>query len=127
MASLMLAVASTALNLRPLVAGIVLGEDGFDDLGLGQAFARLGGRSCLAFGLVVFDVEAQDVAIFDGVGDGVLMQTTLEQVVGRAVTGLLTFDLLVAGVLLEDRCAGKAKELGVGEELLDGLVVVAKL
>ena len=35
--------------------------------------------------------------------------------------------LLVAGVLLEDGRAGEAEELGVGEELLDGLVVVAEL
>ena len=41
--------------------------------------------------------------------------------------GLLAFDLLVAGVLLEDGRAGEAEELGVGEELLDGLVVVAEL
>ena len=104
---------------------IVLGENGFNDLGLGHTFTRLG--RILAFGLEVIHVKAQDVAILDGVGDGVLMQATLEEVVGRAVTGLLTFDLLVAGVLLEDGCAGKAKKLGVGEELLDGFVVVAKL
>ena len=34
---------------------------------------------------------------------------------------------LIAGVLLEDGRAGEAEELGVGEELLDGLVVVAEL
>ena len=39
----------------------------------------------------------------------------------------VALDLLVAGVLLEDGRAGEAEELGVGEELLDGLVVVAEL
>ena len=34
---------------------------------------------------------------------------------------------LTRGVLLEDRRAGEAEELGVGEELLDGLVVLAEL
>ena len=36
-------------------------------------------------------------------------------------------DLLDGGVLLEDGRAGEAEELGLGEELLDGLVVVAEL
>ena len=35
--------------------------------------------------------------------------------------------LPVAGILLEDRRAGEAEELGLREELLDGLVVVAEL
>ena len=103
----------------------MLGQYRLDHLALGQRFPRLGW--VLAFGLVVIDMEAQHIAVFDGVGDGVLVQTTLEEVIRGAVTGLLTFDLLVAGVLLEDGCAGKAKKLGVGKELLDGLVVFAKL
>src|SRR5690606_16580176 len=40
---------------------------------------------------------------------------------------LLAFDALVAGVLLEDRRAGETEQLGLGEELLDGLMVVAEL
>jgi len=72
-------------------------------------------------------VEAQDVAVFDGVGDGVLVQAALEQIVGGAVAGLLAFDLLDACVLLENRCAGKAEQLGVGEECLDCLVIVTEL
>ena len=39
----------------------------------------------------------------------------------------VAFDLLDGGVLLEDRRAGEAEELGLGEELLDGLVVLAEL
>ncbi|CQB49026.1 hypothetical protein [Vibrio cholerae] len=72
-------------------------------------------------------MKAQDVAILDGVSNGVLMQATLEEVVGCSVAGLLTFDLLVAGVFLEDGCTGKAKKLGVGEEFLDSFVVVTEL
>ncbi len=56
--------------------GIVLGEDGLDDGGLGNCFARLGGILCI--GLVVIDVEAQDVAVFDGVRDRVGVQFLLE-------------------------------------------------
>lgn len=40
---------------------------------------------------------------------------------------MLAFDLLVGGVGLEDRCAGETEELRVGEEVLDGPVVVAEL
>ena len=39
----------------------------------------------------------------------------------------VALDLLERGVLLEDRRAGEAEELGLGEELLDGLVVLAEL
>ncbi len=60
-------------------------------------------------------------------GDGVGVQLLLEDVCRGFVGGLLAFDLLIAGVLLEDRRAGKAEELGVGEEFLDGLVVLAEL
>lgn len=52
-------------------------------------------------------MEAQNVAIFNGVGDGVLVQAALEQVIGGAVTGLLTLNLLNAGVLRKD---GRASE-----------------
>jgi hypothetical protein len=51
----------------------------------------------------------------------------LEQVFGGAQLACCAFDLLDCGVLLEDRRAGEAEELGLGEELLDGLVVVAEL
>jgi hypothetical protein len=80
-----------------------------------------------ALGLVVVDVEAQDVAVFDGVGDGVGVQFLLEEVLRGPERLNVAFDALVAGVLLEDGRAGEAEELGVGEELLDGLVIVAEL
>ena len=72
-------------------------------------------------------MEAQDVAVFDGVGDGVFVQRLLEEVLRGLERLNVAFDALVAGVLLEDRRAGEAEELGLGEELLDGLVVVAEL
>ena len=62
----------------PAGGGVVLGEDGIDDGALGERLARLG--RLLAVGLVVVDVEAQDVAVFDGVGDGVGVQFLLEEV-----------------------------------------------
>lgn len=43
------------IELTPVGGGIVLGQDGLDDLGLGQAFTRLG--RLLAFGLKEVDVE----------------------------------------------------------------------
>src|SRR3546814_8140149 len=39
----------------------------------------------------------------------------------------LALDALVTGVVLEDGRAGEAEQLGLGEEILDGLVVVAEL
>jgi hypothetical protein len=72
-------------------------------------------------------VEAQDVAIVDGVGDGVGVQLLLEDVLGGGVGADGAVHLDVAGVLLEDGRAGKAEQLRPGEERLDGLVVVAEL
>ncbi|MNU02072.1 hypothetical protein D3C72_2456750 [compost metagenome] len=54
----------------------MLGEDSLDDLGFGYAFAGLG--RVLTIRLEVVHVEAQDIAIFNGMGDGVLVQTALE-------------------------------------------------
>lgn len=72
----MLAVARIALNLRPLVAALCLAKMVSMTLLLGYSFTRLGW--VLTFRLEVIHVETQDVAIFDGMGDGVLMQATLE-------------------------------------------------
>jgi hypothetical protein len=51
----MLAVARTALNLRPLVR-IVLGKNGFDNLGFSDAFTGL--RWILSFGFEIVYVKA---------------------------------------------------------------------
>jgi len=105
--------------------GIVLGEDGLDDGAFGEGFAGLG--KLFALGLEVIDVEAQDVRVLDGVGDGVSVELLLEEVHGSPHGGLFVFDPLCGGVLLEDGRAGEAEELGLGEELFDGLVVLAEL
>ena len=106
--------------------GIVLVEDGLDDRLLGESLAGLeGGLS--SFGLEVVDVEAEDVPILDRVGDGVGVELLLEEVLGGSKGGDVALDLLDGRVVLEDRGAGEAEELGVREELLDGLVVLAEL
>ena len=126
MASLIDAVARMALNRRPPVAASCLAR-------MASTTARLasvspGLRRVLAVGLVVVDVEAQDVAVLDGVGDRVLVQRLLEEVLrGLAASERRLRCCLYGGVLLEDGRAGEAEELGLGEELLDGLVVVAEL
>jgi len=56
----------------------------------------------LARGLVVVHVEAQDVFVLDGVGDGVGVQLPLEEVGGGAEGFLLAGDLHARGVGLED-------------------------
>ncbi|MNP63373.1 hypothetical protein D3C76_1587600 [compost metagenome] len=72
-------------------------------------------------------MEAQNIAVFDRMSDGVLVQATLEQIIRGAVAGLLAFDLLIVGILLENGCAGETEQLGVGKKLLNSLVVFAEL
>src|SRR5260221_372155 len=66
-------------------------------------------------------------ASLDGVGDG----GGVEFLLGEGLRGFERLDFpfaaLVAGILLEDGRAGEAEELGLGEEVLDGLVVIAEL
>ena len=51
----------------------------------------------------------------------------LEEVLGGSKGGYLSLDLPDSCVVLEDRGAGEAEELGVREELIDGPVVLAEL
>ena len=105
--------------------GVVLGQYGFDHGLLGQGLAGLGW--VFSFGLVVVHMKAQHVGVFNGVGDGVGVQLFLKQVFRGLHGSLLVLDLRAAGVGLKNGRAGKAKQLRLGEELFDGLVVVAKL
>ena len=72
-------------------------------------------------------MEAEDVPILDRVSDGVGVKLFLEEVLGGSKGGDVSLDLLDGRVVLEDRSASEAEELGVREELLDGLVVLAEL
>ena len=109
-----------------LASGIVvLGEDGLDDGALGEGFAGPG--RVFAVGLEVIHVEAKDVFVFDGVGDGVGVEFALEDILGGQEGLVVAFDLPAGGVFGKDRRAGKAEELGLGEEVLDGLVGLAEL
>ena len=84
------------------------------------------GRS-FPFRFEVIHMEAEDIGIFDGVGDGVGVEFFLKEVFGGLTRGLLILNLHMGGVLLEDGRAGEAEELGLGEELFDGLVIIAEL
>jgi len=68
------------IELAPVGGGIVLGQNRLNNGFLGQRLARLG--FVFAFGLVIVNMEAQDVAVFDSVGDGVDVQLLLEDVLG---------------------------------------------
>jgi hypothetical protein len=103
----------------------VLVEDGVDDRLLGERLAGLEGRGVL--GLVVIDVEAEDIPIFDRVSDSVGVELFLKEVLGGSKRGDVSLDLLDGRVVLKDRGAREAEELGVREKFLDGLVVVAEL
>jgi hypothetical protein len=105
--------------------GIMLTEDGLGDRLLGEGLPGLEGGGVLW--LVVVDVEAEDIPILNRVCDGVGVELFLEEVLGGSKGGDVSLDLLNGRVVLEDRGASEAEELGVREELLDGLVVLAEL
>ena len=103
----------------------MLVEDGLGNRLLGESLAGLEGRGVL--GLVVIDVKAENVPILDRVGDGVGVECFLEEVLGGSKGGDVSRDLPDRSVVLKDRGASEAEELGVREELLDGPVVLAEL
>ena len=105
--------------------GIVLVEDGLGNRLLGKSLAGLEGWGVL--GLVVIDVETEDVPILDRVGDCVSVELFLEEVLGGSKGGDVSLDLPDGRVVLKDRRAREAEELGVREELLDGPVVLPEL
>jgi len=109
----------------PSGGGVVLGEDGLNNGLLRERFARLGWF--FAFGFEVIDMETKNVRVLDGVRDCVRMELFLEELTGRLKRGLLILYLHTAGVFFKDGRAGKAEKLGLGEELLDGFMVLAEL
>jgi hypothetical protein len=114
-----------SVELAPVGGGMVFLKDGFNDGFFGHGFTGLG--LALAFGFEIVDVEAQDIVVFDGVGDGVGVQLLLEDLFRGFPGSLLPFNLLITGVFWKDGGAGKAGELGLREKILDRLVVLAKL
>src|SRR5680860_1077567 len=101
MASLIEAVAKRALKRRSPVAA-----------------------SCLS---MMASMTAHLARVSPGVGDGVGVEFALEKVLGGAERLDVVFDLPGGGVFGEDWRSGKAEELGLGEEVLDGLVGLAEL
>ena len=81
------------MKRRPPVAASCLVEDGFDDRLAWRGPRRAWG--VLALGLEVIDVEAQDVPVLDGVGDGVGVELLLEEVLRGLHGGLRVLDLLL--------------------------------
>ena len=101
----------------------MLAQDRLDD----GPFGQRSGQGLLGVRLEVVHMKLQHVTVFDGVGDGVGVQLLPEDVPGGHVRGFLAVHLHVARVLAENRRAGKAEQLRVGKELLDGPVILAKL
>ena len=76
---------------------------------LGQSFPLLG--HVFAFRFVVVNMEAQDIAVINGVRNGVGVQFPLKDVGGGYVGGLLTINLLIGGILLKNWRAGETEKL----------------
>jgi hypothetical protein len=72
-------------------------------------------------------MEAQDIPVLNGMGDGVGVELLLEEVLCGAHGGLSVHDLLLRGIGLKDGRAGEAKELGQRKEFLNRLVVLTEL
>ena len=105
--------------------GIVLVQNGLHDCPLGERLAGLQGRAIFRF--VEVNMEAEDILILDRVGDCVSVELILEKVLGGLKGGDVSLDLLDGRVVLKDRGASEAEELGIREELLDGVVVFTEL
>ena len=119
MASLMEAVASRALNRRPPVAASCLARMASMTAFFASGFARLG--QLFAFRLEVIHMEAQDVRVLDGVGDGVGVELLLEEVCGGLEGGLLTFDLLAVAFCSKMGVPVKPKSWALGKNSLMAL------
>ena len=76
---------------------------------------------------VVLHLEAQDVVVRDGVGDGILVQAFLEYILGGDILCLLAVYACVAAVLLEYRSTCEAEKLGLREEVPDSGVILTEL
>ena len=103
----------------------MLVDDGLRDCWLGECLSGLAGE--VFFRFVEIDMKAEDVLILDRVGDRVSVEFILKKVLGGSKGGDVSLHLLDGRVVLKDWGAGEAEELGVREELLDGLVVLAEL
>ena len=112
MASLMDAVANSALNRRRecVVTWSLLVEDDV------SYTARLpmdwpGLDALLSLGPEIVHMELEDVLVINRVSDGVAMQLALKNILGGELRGLLAFHLNAAGVLLKDGRAGETEKL----------------
>ena len=113
------------IELAPSRGTVVFGQNGFNDFLFLHGLTRLG--LVLAFWLEIVHMEAQHIAVFNRMGDGIGMQLLLKNILRGLVRRLLAFYLLVAGISIEDRSSRESEQLGIGEEFLDGLVVVTEL
>ena len=86
-----------------------------------------GGNGFIAFGFVIIDMEFQDVAVINGIGDGVGVQLLFKNVQGRLKCGICAVNAFVTGVFFENWRAGKAEQLSFREEVFNRLMVVAEL
>src|SRR5690606_37655802 len=68
-----------------------------------------------------------DVPVLDRMGDRIGVQLMRKQIFSDSQRLFGPINLLFGGVIHKNRRTGKAEQLGVGEELLDGLVILTEL
>ncbi len=126
MALLMEPVARMALKRRKLVAASCFANISFITDSEGD-FACF--RFFIAFAVFaeIIDMKAQHIFVFNSVGDGIGVQLLFEYIFGGFEGADGAVKLLVSSVIIKNRRAGKAKQLGLGERFFNGSVVIAEL
>lgn len=72
-------------------------------------------------------MKVQYIVVINGVGDGVGVQFFLENIFGCFVRSFCVFNNFVSGIFFKDGCICEVKELCIGKECFNGIVVVIKL
>ena len=86
-----------------------------------------GGNGFIAFDFVIIDMEFQDVAVINSIGNGVGVQLLFKNVQGRLKCGICTVNTFVTGIFFKNRCASKAKQLSFREEVFNRPMVITEL
>ena len=103
---------------------LMLLQNGFDNCLFLDAPDR---RHIALFRFEIVHMESQNIPVLNGIRYRISVQLFFEHIFCSLVRRLFSGNLGIGSVLLEDRRTRKTKQLRVGEELFNGLVVISKL